>query len=72
MTRISNSRISALFRAGPISATWAAAACTGKEAFDTPQLAAKVAAKRKRNGDHYRCRICGKYHIGGNGKRRAE
>lgn len=39
------------------------AGCTGKVAFDSPALAIK-AAKRKDNRKHYRCLICGKYHVG--------
>ena len=40
------------------------AACGGKQAFDTPQLARKIAQKCKVPAKHFRCPHCGKYHIG--------
>lgn len=42
-------------------------ACAGKVAFDSPALAVKV-AKRRRDQRYplkaYRCKVCGKYHLG--------
>ena len=44
--------------------TLIAGKCTGKEGFETPQLAQKVARKHKMAAQHYRCVYCGKFHIG--------
>lgn len=41
--------------------------CIGKAAFDTASTALKVAKRRKRRGkpaSAYKCRVCGKYHLG--------
>ncbi len=55
-----------------------AALCDGKEPFDTPALAAKVAKRMKRRDNDgydksvpepYRCPQCGKWHIGSNKRR---
>lgn len=46
-----------------------AAQCAGKQGFETPQLAQKVAGRRKQAARHYRCPHCGKYHIGGSDMR---
>lgn len=40
-----------------------AASCLDKIAFDQPGLA-RSAAKRKPGRSHYRCRHCGKWHVG--------
>lgn len=43
------------------------AQCAGKEAFQTPQLAWRVLLRRpdRREGrEAYRCRFCGRFHIG--------
>lgn len=48
------------------------ASCIGKEAFDTPQAAAKARkhiarrwnAKRRDNLESYRCSHCGRWHLG--------
>jgi hypothetical protein len=37
--------------------------CDGKISFDSPALAAR-AASRKDNRNHYRCTLCGKWHVG--------
>lgn len=44
-----------------------AAACVGKEAFDSPKLAHEVSKRRRRlkgPQDVYRCPYCRAYHIG--------
>lgn len=43
-----------------------AAACLGKEAFDSPKLAYDVLAKRRTRETRvvYRCSFCRKYHLG--------
>lgn len=47
--------------------------CQGKEAFSSPQLAAKIAKRRAnkpknrrdlKRSQSYRCKVCGLYHIG--------
>lgn len=43
----------------------AAACCTGKERFDTPQRAYSVLRARKINSrEPYRCPHCGAWHLG--------
>lgn len=40
-----------------------ASSCTGKVSFDSPAIAQKASARQK--GRHtYRCKHCGKYHVG--------
>jgi hypothetical protein len=40
--------------------------CAGKERFESPLLAAQVAARAEdKRRDPYRCRSCGGWHIGG-------
>lgn len=63
MTRITNTRIEERFGATRITKEWTSASCSGKEAFDTPQMASHVARKRRIKSQHYRCRCCGRYHI---------
>lgn len=54
------------------------AACAGKVAFASAALAHALQQRRRRNGrkgtfrdnEPYRCQHCGKWHIGGNAKRR--
>lgn len=42
-----------------------AAMCEGKEAFETPQMAHRVAKRRREFCvEPYRCRFCGLFHIG--------
>ena len=55
-----------------------AASCSGKEAFDDPAVARKVASRWRKRAKHrgrterqdrtpaevYRCTHCGKYHLG--------
>jgi hypothetical protein len=44
------------------------AACEGKVAFDNRGMAESVARRRQREGkanQAYKCRFCGKYHLGG-------
>lgn len=43
-----------------------AAACLGKEAFDSPQRAHEVLSKRRTREprEKYRCCYCGKFHVG--------
>jgi predicted RNA-binding Zn-ribbon protein involved in translation (DUF1610 family) len=47
---------------------YAVAMCEGKERFDNPQLARKVAIRRaqrrKKPGEPYRCPGCNGFHIG--------
>lgn len=46
-----------------------AAHCDGKQAFDSHQLAQRVASRRRGHSGHfhpYRCASCGKWHLGGN------
>ena len=47
----------------------AVAACVGKVAFDTWTQAELAAKRRNKNADlrlrPYRCRVCGKVHVGG-------
>lgn len=38
-----------------------AATCEGKQAFETPALAHRIARRKKRHV--YRCKFCGKWHI---------
>jgi hypothetical protein len=43
------------------------AACTGKKAFQTPQLAFAALTRNTRRPDtraFYRCDFCGRFHIG--------
>jgi len=43
------------------------ATCYGKEPFDSFSLAEKVASRRRKRGKPsqvYRCRFCGRFHIG--------
>lgn len=43
------------------------AACTGKERFQTPQLAWGVLLRERRRSrglEAYRCDFCGRFHIG--------
>lgn len=69
MTRFSNMRVDQQFT-GSLRDEIRSACCAGKEAFDSPKMAAQVARRRKIHGEHYRCNVCGKYHIcGGNRKR---
>lgn len=44
----------------------ALASCAGKQAFDSEALARAVASRRKRGHtyEHYRCKECGKWHVG--------
>lgn len=44
------------------------AACEGKKAFQTPQLAFSALTRNHRRKDErvfYRCHFCGRFHIGG-------
>ncbi|MCV2448475.1 hypothetical protein [Paracoccus sp. DMF] len=42
-----------------------AAMCAGKQTFDTPQLARKVASRSRGYAlEPYRCRFCGLWHLG--------
>lgn len=44
------------------------AACSGKKAFQTPQLAYAALSRNPRRADtrtFYRCDFCGGFHIGG-------
>jgi hypothetical protein len=58
-----------------MSALYRKVACDGKVAFDSISLAQRVAKRRRRapaiGGRQvvYRCHDCGKYHIGGTGKK---
>lgn len=63
MARQTNRRAGDVYGESPILEEWAAAACMGKQAFDSAQLAHHVAAKRRVPSGHYRCRVCGKYHV---------
>lgn len=48
-------------------------ACYGKDAFESHELAAKVAGKKKRKGGRvqaYRCGYCDYWHVGGTLRRR--
>lgn len=47
-----------------ISQEWAASGCMGKAAFDSPKTARKVAGKANITLHHYRCRVCGMWHVG--------
>lgn len=44
------------------------AACAGKVAFESASLAKKVARRRRKqgglNGEAYKCKFCGDWHIG--------
>lgn len=62
--REANLRVDEMFGDTPIARAWETASCVGKVAFDSPQMAARVAAKHKVPGDHYRCRVCGLWHVG--------
>jgi hypothetical protein len=44
----------------------AAIFCLGKQGYDSPAFAEKIAKKRKRVASRtsYKCKICGKWHIG--------
>lgn len=47
--------------------TFRVAACAGKERFDTPQLANKVAkrrSQRRKREEPYRCPMCNGFHLG--------
>ena len=44
------------------------AGCRGKQRFDDPQMAAKIAKKQNSNGRRvraYKCQYCHGWHIGG-------
>ena len=43
-----------------------AAACIGKQAFATPQLAHEIVARRRsrKAREVYRCPYCGRFHVG--------
>lgn len=46
----------------------ALASCSGKQGFQTPQLAFAALHRNQRRPDDrafYRCKHCGKFHIGG-------
>ena len=46
-------------------------ACDGKQAHATPLLATKVAKKmRQKSVKPYRCKWCGKWHVGGKAGRK--
>lgn len=48
--------------------------CAGKEPFESRTLAQQVARRRSRKGRRsmsYKCRSCGKYHIGSSDRRPA-
>ena len=64
MTRQNNIRIHDQFGDSPLAREFVVSACDGKVAFETPQMAASVAKRRRQPGTHYRCKSCGKYHIG--------
>jgi ribosomal protein L44E len=44
----------------------AAATCNGKQGYDSPALAQKIAKRRKRIAVRvtYKCKECGKWHLG--------
>lgn len=63
MARQTTRRAEVLHGAGAVLEEWRVSACTGKQAFDSAQLAHHVAAKRRVPSGHYRCRVCGKYHV---------
>ncbi|WP_418024934.1 hypothetical protein ACNKFW_15495 (plasmid) [Paracoccus sp. TD-10] len=63
MARQTNQRVRDVFGESGIATEWVAAACAGKEAFATAQMAHKVATKRRLPSSHYRCRACGLWHI---------
>lgn len=46
-----------------------AATCVGKERFQTPQEAWKVARRHPDRG-HYRCPHCGRFHVGAQPRKR--
>jgi hypothetical protein len=45
---------------------YAEATCNGKQGYDSPALAQKIAKRRKRVGVWmtYKCKECGKWHLG--------
>lgn len=57
-----------------VDRTWYArqAGCTGKAPFESRALAEKVALRRRKQGKRdnhaYKCRFCGKWHIGTSGQ----
>lgn len=65
MTRSCNQRVSEKFGKSRIALELQNSQCAGKETFDHPQIASRVARKRKYPAEHYRCNVCGKYHIAG-------
>lgn len=64
MSRKSNQRLSDRVCSQAMVDEWVQSSCAGKEAFDTPQMASKVCRRRNIPSEHYRCLICGKFHIG--------
>lgn len=46
-----------------VCAEFQASSCDGKQAFDRPDIA-RNAARRRKGRTHYRCKLCGKWHVG--------
>lgn len=66
MTPNDMTELKALLHVAINNDSFATATCSGKEAFDTPELASRVLHRKKRHGKIvvYRCRHCRKWHIG--------
>lgn len=52
-----------------VAEQWRQGSCAGKVSFDSPQMAYQTARRQRFPGKHYRCLICGKFHIYGVGRK---